>query len=256
MIEALLEVFDARLAIGAVAVSAAGFMRGFVGFGAALMTVPVFAWLYGPLVAIPVSTVVGLASTVVLLPTAIRDSERPVVLPIALGVFVATPFGTWLLVSLDADLMRIIISVLVVLMVAMLARGWQLGGVVPTPVLLGAGAAAGLVQGSAGIGGPPVVAVALSRPGTAAAQRANVLGVMTAVALAGFIPLALLGLYTTEVITVGVALIPVNYAAAHLGARYFHLGGRRHYRRAALLVLALVGGVTLLGAARDYIGTM
>ena len=77
---------------------------------------------------------------------------------------------------------------------------------------------------------------------------------MTAVALAGIVPLALLGLYTAKVIAVGVALIPINYAAAHLGAKYFHVGGQRHYRRAALAVLALVGVVTLLGAARDYLG--
>jgi uncharacterized membrane protein YfcA len=252
VIDTIIALLDWPLAIATVAVAAAGFMRGFVGFGAALMTVPVFAWLFGPLVAVPVSTVVGVASTIALLPTAIAQSERPVVVPIAIGVFLMAPLGTWLLVSLDEDLMRIIISTLVVVMVVMLGFGWKLQGRVPTAVLLSAGGAAGLVQGAAGIGGPPVVAVALSRPGSAASQRANVLGVMTAVSIAGIPPLAWLGLYSVDVIVIGILLMPTNYLFTQLGARYFLGSGAQHYRLVALGVLALVGASTLINAVRDY----
>ena len=233
-------------------ISVAGFMRGFVGFGAALITVPTLSLLIGPLVAVPVSVIIGLPASIQLLPEALRHAERPVVLPIAMSVLLATPLGALLLVSVAPGLMKIIISLLVVVMVAMLARGWSLGHAVGRRVLIGAGLAGGLVQGSAGIGGPPVVAVALSRPGEPRQQRANVLGVMTAVSISSFLPFWYHGLLSTPVLVLGASLIPFNFVSTWLGSRYFSYQGERHYRYSALLVLAAVGISTLLLAVRDY----
>ena len=109
------------------------------------------------------------------------------------------------------------------------------------------------MQGCAGIGGPPVVAIALSRPGSAHTQRANVIGVMTAVALSAIPPLAWYGLYTVEVLIVGGLLIPVSYVGTLIGARYFQYGGHRLYRRAALATLLAVGSATLVAAVRDVL---
>ena len=254
LLASFLTVLDGRLALAACSVALAGFMRGFVGFGAALMTVPIFALLYGPLAAVPISTVIGMSSTLLLLPTAIRESERPVVVPVCLGVFLAAPLGAWVLVSVPAEIMRIAISFLTVAMVAALARGWRLEQEVPRALLFSAGAAGGLVQGSAGIGGPPVVAIALSRPGSAQTQRANVIGVMTAVAMSAIPPLAWYGLYTLEVVMIGVVLIPASYVGTVLGARYFEYGGHKLYRRAALATLLIVGAATLVAAIRDSVG--
>jgi uncharacterized protein len=252
MVESVEAALDARLLVAAIVVAGAGFMRGFIGFGAALMTVPALAWAYGPLVAIAVSSMISMASTLALLPTAIRLSERSVVVPIGVGVFVAAPVGTWVLVSVDPTLMRMAISLLVVVMVALLARGWQFTRDIHRGFLIGAGLVGGLVQGVAGIGGPPVVAVALSRPGPTELQRANVLGVMTAIALSAIAPLAWYGLFTVEVLIVGAILMPLNYAATRVGSRYFSGGGHRYYRGAALAVLAIIGFVTMAAAVRDF----
>jgi uncharacterized membrane protein YfcA len=234
-------------------ICAAGFMRGFVGFGAALITVPTLSVMIGPLVAVPVSIIIALPATIQLLPEALRHGEGPVVLPVALGVLLATPLGALLLVSINPDLMKIIISVLVIGMTAMLWRGWSLGHKVGRPTLIGAGIAGGIVQGSAGIGGPPVVAVALSRPGAARQQRANVLGVMTAVSLSSILPFWYHGLLAPPVFVLGLSLIPFSLVATWLGSRYFSRRGQGHYRKAALVVLAMVGLGTLTMAIRDYL---
>lgn len=133
----------------------------------------------------------------------------------------ATPLGTLMLVSLPVVPMKIVISALVIAMVALLVRGWHLDGPVRRGVLLGAGVAGGLVQGVAGISGPPVVAVALSRAGAPRQQRANVLGVMTAISLASIIPFWYYGLLTAKALWISLLLFPVNFCATWLGSRYF-----------------------------------
>jgi uncharacterized protein len=244
---------DARLIVVLIAVTIAGLLRGFVGFGAALISVPVFSLVLGPHAAIAINNVMGLPAVFQLLPEAVRRAERPVVLPIAVATFAATPIGTWALVAADPRAMTVAISVLVLLMVAMLGSGWRLRGRIGLGKLIAAGVAGGLVQGVAGVGGPPVVAVALSRPGEATQQRANVLALMTAISLSSILPLLYYGLFTRQTVVIGLLLIPFYSAATALGARYFALGGQRHYQRAALATLAAVGLATLIASLRTYL---
>jgi uncharacterized protein len=244
---------DARLLVVLVAVTIAGFLRGFVGFGAALISVPVLSLVLGPHAAIAISSVMGLPAVIQLLPEAIRRAERPVVLPICIATFCATPIGTWALVAADPAVVKVAISALVLLMVVILASGWRFRGRIGMGKLVAAGIAGGLVQGIAGVGGPPVVAVALSRPGEALQQRANVLAMMTAVALSSILPLLYYGLFTRQTVLIGLALIPVYSAATALGARFFAFGGQRHYRRAALATLAAIAIATLTASLRNYV---
>ena len=246
-------VLDGRFAIVCAAVFIGGFMRGFVGFGAALVIVPVLSLAYEPRLAVAAMTVVGIPTLFQLLPEAMRTAERPIVLPISLAILLAAPLGTLILVSVNAVLMKIVISVLVVVMVAMLARGWRLEGEVGRPLLVGSGIAGGLIQGSAGIGGPPVVAVVLSRPGTPTQQRGNVLALMTVdidldpdTAMV-FRPLHAGGDRH------GLLLLPVYGGSILLGSRYFASGGQRYFRNAALIMLGLIGVATLIAALRDYV---
>jgi uncharacterized protein len=244
---------DARLAAVCLAAFIGGFMRGFVGFGAALVAVPILSLAYEPRLAVAAMSVVGIPTLLQLLPDAIRTSERAIVAPVSLAILVSTPLGTWILVSVSPALMKIVISALVVLMVAMLARGWRLEGKVSRSVLVGAGVAGGLIQGTAGIGGPPVVAVALSRPGSPVQQRGNVLALMTAISLSSLLPLWYYGLFTRQAIVLGLLLLPIYGGSILLGSRYFARGGQRHFRNAALIMLGLIGGATLLAAIRDYL---
>ena len=253
MSELLAVPIDGRLAVVFIVVMVAGLLRGFVGFGAALISVPVFSLVLGPHAAIAVNNVMGLPAVFLLLPEAVRRAERAVVLPICTAIFAAAPIGTWALVSIDPAIMSVAISTLVLLMVAFLASGWRLRGRIGIGKLVAAGVAGGFVQGVAGVGGPPVVAVALSRPGDASQQRANVLALMTAVSLSSILPLLYHGLFTRQTVIIGLVLIPFYSAATALGARYFTLGGQRHYRRAALATLATIGMATLVASLRNYL---
>jgi uncharacterized membrane protein YfcA len=243
---------DLRLLAVVAAVLIGGFMRGFVGFGGALVTVPVLSVVWGPQAAVAITSVMGIPSLFQLLPEAVRYSERPIVIPVALTTLLTAPIGSWVLVSVDPRLMSVVISGLVIAMVAMLAQGWTAKTNIGLPALIGAGAAGGLIQGAAGIGGPPVVAVALARGGSPKQQRANVLALMTAIASASLLPLWYFGVLTRHVLILGVLLFPLYVAATMFGSRYFSRGGHRHYRHAALTTLAVIAVATLVTSLRSY----
>lgn len=242
----------AGLAAVGVAVILAGFIRGFVGFGAALIIVMVLSVVIGPQAAVPIACLSGLPSMAQLLPNAFRHAERAFVVPFGLATFAAAPLGTWLLVSIEPAFMKIAISVFVLAMVAMLHRGWQLTRATPI-TLAGAGAAAGFIQGASSAGGPPAVAVALSRPGTAQQQRANVIGAVSALNICALAPFWYYGLFTRDVLVLSLVIVPLYTGSTWFGARFFTQRGQRYFRNAALLTLALVGIVTLALALQDYL---
>jgi uncharacterized protein len=233
------------------AVFFAGFLRGFVGFGAALIITMVFSVIYGPTMAVPIATLSGLPATLQLLPAARRDADPAFVLPFGLAAFVAAPLGAWILVSLDATVMRMLISLFVLAMVMLLYAEWRALAVSGRRACAGAGAIAGFVQGASSVSGPLAVLVALSRPGATRQQRANVIGVVTSLNLCGLIPFAYHGLFTLEVAIISVAIIPIYSAATWLGACFFSGRGHRFFRNAALLAMALISLTTFSLAVRD-----
>ncbi|MCH9671073.1 MAG: sulfite exporter TauE/SafE family protein [Gammaproteobacteria bacterium] len=237
----------------AAAVFLGGFMRGFVGFGGAVVSIPVLSIAFGPLTAVPIAAVMAFPALFQLLPDAIRYGDKHFIGPVSVGVLGAAPIGCLVLVSSDPYLMKIAISLLVLLTVALLARNWRLPGRLNPALLLGVGAVGGIIQGAAGMGGPPAVAMALARAGSATQQRGNVLGVMTTMSFSSLFPLWYFDLFTREAMLIGVILLPVYSGSAWLGARRFSQDGERYYRRVALGILAAIGTITLILATHDYL---
>ena len=195
----------------------------------------------------------GLAPVLQLLPAAVRHGERSFVLPFCVLTFVAAPVGTWILVVADPTIMKVVISAFVLAMVPMLYLNWRPKGVHRTGFLLTAGAASGLVQGCAGVGGPPAVAIALARDATPQTQRANVIGATTALALSGLVPLWWHGVFTTNVIVMSLLAAPFYAVGSWSGSLAFGRYGSQYFRDAALLALVIVGLVTLAIAVGDLV---
>ncbi len=251
--DALAPVSALQLAVLAAAAAFAGFIRGFVGFGGALAVIMALSLVLGPRTAVAISCLSGLPTMFQLMPNAIRTGERGFIVPFVLASFAAAPVGTWILVTAQPELMKIAIAVFVLIMVGLMYKGWRMspGGGLRT--LLTAGGIAGLVQGAAGIGGPPAVAVALARPGTPELQRANVIGAVSALAICNLPPIIFMGLFTQQVLVFTLLLMPFYAGFTQIGVRFFFGRGNAIFRTAALAALALMGLVTLVLSVRDYL---
>lgn len=227
-----------------------GFMRGFVGFGGALALVPVLSLAMGPKPAVAVASLVGLPSVLQLLPEAIRDSDRKLVGPAAIAIMTGAPLGSLILTTVEPRIMTAAIGVAVILMA--LANWYgvspRVAGRVWAPAV--AGLISGMLQGSAGMGGPPSVAVVLARGGEPRQQRANVLGVVAVIAVSGAVSHLSFGLFTRQALMLAIVLLPLFLGSTWLGSRFFALGGQRHFRSTAILLLLGIGLAAVVGSFR------
>ena len=87
-----------------VTVCVAGLIRGFSGFGSAMVIMPVASSVLSPVGALVFLTMVELFGPLPNLPRALREGERGDVLRLGLGVVVAMPLGVWAVSHVNAEL--------------------------------------------------------------------------------------------------------------------------------------------------------
>jgi len=223
----------------------AGLARGFAGFGAALIFVPLASTVTSPAIAAPLLLVVDLVMAASLIPPAFRIAVKRDVGTMLIGTIVGVPAGTYILAHADPIAIRWTIACLVGAVLALLMSGWRFKGKPTTAITIGVGAVAGLFSGIAQVGGPPIVVYWLSVENRPAVVRANIVlyfavsATITAVsyAIAGVLAMHLLGLALVVGPTYGLGLF--------LGSHSFGWANPATYRRICYGLIALAGIVSL-----------
>jgi len=236
-----------RLALALGAVALAGLVRGFAGFGSAMVMTPPLAALYGPGVAVPIGLLLELLLTAPLLPGAARLVDWRRIGLLAGSAATTVPLGTLVLTRLHPEALRLAISAVILAFVIILAFGWRYTGKPHRAVAVAAGAASGLLTGAAGIGGPPIVFYVLSGPDPAGRARASFITYFAIVDLVAVAASAWAGLLSADVARHAALFTPAFLGAAWLGARSFGRAPEGVYRWAALGILVVVALASLAG---------
>lgn len=227
------------LALLATVTLAASLARGFSGFGAALIFVPLASALVGPKIAVPLLLVTDGVMTAGMIPAAVKTADRRDVLTMALGALLGIPSGTWFLTSLDPVTLRWAIVALAAAMLAVLASGWRYRSRPTAPLTVLVGLVSGFFSGAAQIGGPPVVAYWLGGASSAPVVRANIVfyfALTTVIAATGYI---WGGLISWRILTLAALIAPIYGLGTWAGSRMFGLASEQTFRRICLVMIAL-----------------
>tara|TARA_R110000868_G_scaffold4155_18_gene25407 strand:- start:534 stop:1283 length:750 start_codon:yes stop_codon:yes gene_type:complete len=224
---------------------AAGLMRGFSGFGAALTIAPVLALAVGPRAAIPAILIVMLVTSVQLAPKAWASANWPTVIPLSVGGAIGIPLGAWLLVVVDPEIIRRSISVTVIFFALLMLVGWRYKGSIGPAVSAFAGGLGGFISGAAAAGGPAVIMFLLAGPESAARNRAAIILYFIFTQAVALVVYGIGGLMTWKTVWIALPMIPTIALGTWLGEKMFGRASDRLYRRIALAFLLLIGLSTL-----------
>jgi uncharacterized membrane protein YfcA len=225
----------------------AGLMRGFAGFGSAILMAPIFAVLLGPVHMVPMVAAIELPMSVMLFLGSQKDVEWKFVAPLSAIAMAAMPVGLWLLVSLDAAAITRAVSVIVLLFVAVLITGWRYQGPRPLALTLGIGGISGAMMATTSVGGPPVLLYMLAAAMPAATIRANIVAYYL---LTGFILVTMVMLASPTALAAvidAMVLLPVILASSWIGSRLAGKAADQTYRWIAYIFLAAAGIIGLVG---------
>lgn len=223
--------------ICAVVACIAGMVRGFAGFGAAMMMTPIFSALYGPAIGVALCLMLEVAVALPLVPTVVRLVDWRRIGILLLAAAVGIPVGNLVLTRSEPESMRWVISAIVLGAVALLASGWRFAGQPRTATTLAAGVSSGFLNGLAGMAGPPIAFYYLAGNETAARVRANLTTYFVFVDLVAIATFAGRGLVDWSTTVLALLLAPAVMLGGVLGGRLFPLASERFYRRLAIVLL-------------------
>jgi uncharacterized protein len=216
------------------ALVAAGFLRGFTGFGFGLAATPLLSILLPPAQVVPIVLLLQAGSSCTHPRATLALCDRRSTWRLTLAALVATPAGSLLLSALAPATARIAIAAVLVATVLILLprRAPAMGDWTIVP----AGLAAGVLGGLCAMPGPPVIAWYMHRAMPAATARAS----MTIIFFAtGFLAL-LTGGVDRAALLAALAAAPLVIAGTLLGTFAFHRAPASVYRPVGLISLTVI----------------
>jgi uncharacterized membrane protein YfcA len=243
---ALADALADRRVLAVLVISAlAGVVRGFSGFGSALIYIPLVAAVYDPRVAAVTLLLIDTAGSAPFAVRAFTQCTWREVLPIFLSAAIAIPFGTMALLMVDATVLRWFIALLVLCLVGVLMSGWRYRGRPRLPITVGVGLFSGFGGGAVQIAGPAVIIYWLGGDNSAAKVRANLLVYFLLTDVLLCITYYLQGLFTADMVALALILAVPFFLATAAGAYFFHGASELLYRRIAYAIIAVASLVSM-----------
>lgn len=239
------------LAVGVIFVAAV--VRGYSGFGFAMIGVAGISLTAPPDVAVPTVLILEVLVGLLLLPPVIRQIEWRPVLTLLAGAILLTPIGALVLIRIPADAARVGIAVVIALAAVLLLRT---RGTRPAPgdaATVGVGGIAGLLNGAFGISGPPIALFFLGTERGAHVSRASMMACFLALDLVAVASFGVGGLIDRDVLVTVLFCLPALAIGSWIGHRLFHGSDTSKFRTRVLWVLLVLALVT---AARGLAGLL
>lgn len=233
----------AAIAICAIAF-VSGTARGFSGFGAALIFMPLASSMAAPKLVAPLLLIIDFVAALPLLPNAWKQADRRATAVMVAGALIGVPIGTYFLTRLEPVTTRWIISGFVAALLALLLSGWRYRGEEQASITVGIGGLAGFCSGLAQTGGPPIVGYWLGRPIPTVIARANIMLFFGASGSCSAVAYAVSGLINADAIKFSLVVGPVYAIGVWFGASLFGRASETVFRA---ICYALIAAAVIIG---------
>jgi uncharacterized membrane protein YfcA len=242
-------------ALSSLCIFVAAFIRGFTGFGLAVVGVPLLSLFFAPAEIVPSIMILAIIAGLQLIPKIWRNVDWKLLLPTVLGAAIGTPLGTWLLAGVSDNAMRVLIGLAVLAASGAVQLGFRFAKRPHAGVSASFGAVAGLTGGAAAMPGPSVIFLFLAVPIAHEAGRASLILFFQVSAAMSAVSATFGGLMRVHSLILGGLLVPAMLIGNWLGDRVFDKASAKTYRRVVVLLLAGLGAVAAIRGCIGLIAT-
>ena len=231
---------------GSCIVALAGIIRGFTGFGNMMIMSPGLSLIFGPVMAIPMIYIIELPIVTFFLFKLFKKIQWKKIIILASSSLVFAPIGLYLLQNLDVNITKKIIGIVVIVVALLLFFKIKLNikGKFLAQIIFGS--MSGLIGGSTGLGGPPVVSYFLISNFTADEIRSNITGTFFIRVSASIIFTIILGLLSWKIVIIALSLIPSYLLFSLIGDYLYKFSNDNRYKKIALIIFLSFGLIIIL----------
>ncbi|WP_050929974.1 sulfite exporter TauE/SafE family protein [Aestuariivita boseongensis] len=151
----------------------AGIVRGFAGFGTAMVYLPVAGAYLDPFAALTTVIIMDLIGPLPGVPRALRERHPGDLGRLVSGLVIGLPLGVLTLSLISPDMFRYSVSFIALMLLALLITGFRYHGEMTPRLITGTGFLGGYLGGTAGLPGPPVIMLYMASSHPAPVVRAT-----------------------------------------------------------------------------------
>lgn len=215
----------------------AGLVRGFSGFGTAMVFIPIAGQVLSPIATLTVLFVMDLIGPIPNIPRALRDGQLVDVSRLFVGSLIGAPIGVYLLTLMSEDVFRLSGASFSLLLLLLLIFGVRYRGTLGKGLIYLTGSIGGLFGGAVGIPGPPVIMLYMASTLPPAVIRANNTLFLLVVDVLFFSIFWFKGLLLTHYILIGIIIAVPYLTFCILGAFLFNPRREKIYRITAYIII-------------------
>jgi uncharacterized membrane protein YfcA len=223
-------------------------VKGLTGFGFALTSLPLLSIFIAPKTAVPLITICSVFLDGYTLYDARVHVQYKEIITLVVSGITGMIIGTYFLVSLDSQIIRLVIGVVTVLFTIAsfmgVKREIQNTRLASIPV----GLLSGILGGSMSISGPPIVLFFNNQNVEKKVFRANLIAYFFCLYVAT-VPAYFYGnLITVELLQSSAVMVPVMFIGATMGIRLSKKLNETVFKRITLLLILITGVMAILTA--------
>ena len=236
------EIIDITLVIGVfVALFSAG-MTAYAGFGGALVMVPAFALMIGPVQAVALTAICSAIALTHVMPGLLRTIRWREVLPLFAGLFLSISVASSFLVKADPDLIRMIMGGFILAAAAILIINPKYAGPRGPKTSLGVGLLTGTIMGGVGVpAGPVMVLYFLAAEESPPVQRANIMVSVWLLLILMLVNLLVRGAINSDTALNALIIAPASILGAYVGKWLFKRAPVTWFKSFAHGLLIIIG---------------
>ncbi len=243
----MLEIINAYLFLSFFIAFFASALTAYVGFGGALIMVPLYTFLFGPIDAIGITTMCSLVSLSPIVLKIIKTIEWVQILPLSVGIIISNILGIKFLTAADPKIISLGIGVFVLASGFILMSDLSYRGPRGPKVSAFVGLICGAVMGGFGVpSGPILVVYFLAAPITVTTQRANIIFPIWLMCLVTSTSLIGNGVLEQEAFFRALFILPFSIIGAGLGSHIFKKAAVSWFKPVANWLLIVIGASLML----------
>ncbi|WGI23469.1 sulfite exporter TauE/SafE family protein [Amylibacter sp. IMCC11727] len=222
----------------------AGIVRGFTGFGTAMVFLPFAGAVLNPIAALLSLVCMDIFGPLPLVPNALRKGHPRDIALMGLGMIVMLPVGVYLLGKMEGSTYRYVVSIATLIALIVLISGFRYTRALTSKVIVVTGGLGGFLGGVAGLPGPPVTVLYMASKLPVETVRANMILFLLMADILIFPIMAMQGMLSLQPFIIGALMLLPYMAGSAIGVMLFNPEKELVYR---LVAYGVIAGSAILG---------
>lgn len=224
----------------------AGLIQGLAGFGFSMVSVPVLIILIEPQLLIPIIIIQSVVINIILFIKVRKNVQLGRIWPLVVAAIVGIPIGTWLLLALNQDILRLFVGLFIMVIGLAYMKDFSIEIKNEKLAFLPVGFISGILNGSITLSGPPVILTLTNQGVKKKAFRANMIAYFMLLNLATLPFHYTKGLFTEVCINLSIILLPGMVLGAFFGTMLVKKVDEDKFRKMVLVLVTVSGLFSLI----------